>query len=141
MQKVTFRFTFESDWRSAPLAFWVHIPMSEPPHTWMPIAPAEVLHKGFPTLRVELGQHELRFSSPAQLMHCIEVLSTTPLPTTRQLSVKRGTRAGPDGHWLSRLPAKLKSPRKRAQVVEVLRNVYAETVQDGTSFKLPTAVF
>lgn len=104
----------------------------------MPPAPVAIPHRGFPALRIEAGEHELVFTSPAQLAHCIEVLSTRPLPTSRQLSLKRGTTAGPNGHWLSRLPASLKSPRGREQLVEMLRVAYAASVRpDGASFELP----
>ena len=106
--------------------------------TWIPPAPLAIPHRGFPALRVEAGNHELVFTSPAQLAHCIDVLAKTPLPTSRQLSVKRGTTAGPNGHWLSRLPSTLKSPRRREQFVETLRAAYAASVRsDGASFKLP----
>ncbi|MDM0036803.1 hypothetical protein QTI33_32035 [Variovorax sp. J22P271] len=136
MTTSTFHFTFESDWRTAPMAYWVHVPDTS--GAWVPPAPVAIPHRGFPALRVEAGEHELVFSSPAQVAHCIEVLSTRPLPTSRQLSLKRGTTAGPNGHWLSRLPAALKSPRRREQLVELLRAAYAASVQpDGASFKLP----
>lgn len=141
MTTPTFRFTFEDDWRSAPMAFWVHVPDPAKAGKWVPPAPLAVPHRGFPVLRVEAGAHELVFTTPAQLAHCIEVLATRPLPTSRQLSMKRGTTAGPNGHWLSRLPSTLKSPRKREQLVEILRATYGASVQaDGASFKLPSTV-
>lgn len=87
MTTPTFRFTFESDWRSAPMAFLVHVPDATTSDTWNPPAPLAIPHKGFPALRVETGQHELVFTSPAQLAHCIDVLAKTPLPTSRQLSM------------------------------------------------------
>lgn len=90
-------------------------------------------------LWVDLKECELQFSSPAQLEHCIQVLAAKPLPTTRQLSAKRGASVGPNGHWLSRLPARLKSPRRRERVVETLRSVYAQSVgTDGATFNLPS---
>jgi hypothetical protein len=141
MTTPTFCFTFVSDWRSAPLAFWVHVPDAATPDTWIPPAPLAVPHKGFPALWVKAGEHALVFTSPAQLAHCIDVLARKPLPTSRQLSVKRGTTYGPNGHWLSRLPAALKSPRRREQVVETLRATYSAVVQaDGASFKLAPAM-
>lgn len=121
----TFRFTFESDWRSAPMAFWVHVLDAATSDTWIPPAPVAIPHRGFAALRVEAGEHELVFTSPAQLAYCIEVLAKTPLPTSLQLSLKRGPTAGPNGHWLSRLPSTLKSPRRRERLVETLRATYA----------------
>jgi hypothetical protein len=64
-----------------------------------------------------------------QLDHVIDVLSRKPLPTSRQLSLRRGARFGPNGHWLSRLPAELKAPRKRAKLVQVLRAVRAQVAE------------
>lgn len=116
-----FHFTFEPDWRRAPLAFWVHIPVAGDAVLFDPPAPAIVPHKGYPVLHVPFGSHELLFSSGAQLAHCIAVLSSKPLPTSRQLSAQRGLPVGPYGHWLSRLPAALKAPHKRMKLVETLQ--------------------
>lgn len=121
--KPAYHFSYEKDWRHAPLAFWVHIPVPGMPQQWHPPAPAEIPHKGYAVLRVQFEGHELQFSAPAQLDHFIEVLSTKPLPTSRQLSSRRGLPVGPNGHWLSRLPAALKSPRKRAKLVLVMEAV------------------
>jgi hypothetical protein len=120
--KASFKFTFEKDWRKAPVAFWVHVAVQgsdlcEPP------APAPIPHKGYAFLRIEFNSHELLFSAPAQLDHFIEVLAKKPLPTTRSLSSKRNLPVGPNGHWLSRLPASLKSPRTREKLVHALRTV------------------
>jgi hypothetical protein len=128
---VAFRFTFEKDWRRAPLAFWVHVPVKNDAHLYEPPAPKPIPHKGFTVLTIEFGQYELQFSSPAQLDHCIEVLASKPLPTSRQLSSMRGLPVGPNGHWLSRLPAALKSPRKRFKLVEALQSVRKVVVSAG----------
>lgn len=122
----TFHFTFENDWRTAPLAFWVHVPVPGTTELCEPPAPNQVPHKGYLVLHVQFDEYELQFSDPAQLDHFIEVLSSKPLPTSRQLSSRRGLPVGPNGHWLSRLPAKLKSPRKRLQLVQALTSVRAE---------------
>jgi hypothetical protein len=121
--KLNYHFTFEKDWRTAPLAFWVHIPVPGTKAECNPPVPAEVPHMGYQTLRVQFEQYELQFSAPAQLDHFIEVLASKALPTSRQLSSRRGLPVGPNGHWLSRLPADLKSPRKRAKLVQVMRSV------------------
>lgn len=123
-----FRFTYEKDWRSAPLAYWVHVQSPTDPTAFEPPAPLPVPHHGFVLLRVEYGVHELVFSSPEQLAHFIEVMAKKPLPTTRSLSAARGTGAGPNGHWLSRLPAALKSPAARLLLVRHLKAVYAMAV-------------
>jgi len=108
-----YHLTFEPDWRSAPLAFWV------------PAAPAPVPHKGYVFLHVDAAGVDLQFSSVDQLDHFIDVLATQPMPTSRQLSRKRGLPVGPNGHWLSRLPARLKAPRERLKLVAGLRAVRA----------------
>ena len=127
----TFHFTYEKDWRAAPLAFWVHVPVPETADQWDPPAPPVVPHKGYAVLRVEFERHELQFSAPAQLDHFIGVLSTKPLPTSRQLSYRRGLSVGPNGHWLSRLPAELKSPRRRAKLVQALLSIREKLVWPG----------
>ena len=133
-----FHFTFESDWRYAPLAYWVHVPVAGSEGLFDPPAPPIIPHKGYALLRIPFEKHELQFSSPAQLAHFIDVFSTKPLPTSRQLSSRRGADVGPNGHWLSRLPAELKSPRKREELLQTLRAVRAEVVGQGadTSFRL-----
>jgi hypothetical protein len=123
-----FRFTYEKDWRHAPLAYWVHVPNPDDPKLFEPPAPLPVPHHGFVLLRIEYGPHELVFSSPEQLAHFIEVMAKKPLPTSRALSAARGTGAGPNGHWLSRLPAALKPPAARLQLVRHLKAVYAMAV-------------
>jgi hypothetical protein len=65
-------------------------------------------------------EHELLFCSTAPLDHYIDVLSRSRLPTSRQLSIASGVATGPNQHWLSRLPAALKSPRKRPSLVKAL---------------------
>lgn len=129
--RASFHFTFEKDWRLAPVAFWVHVPVPGAVGVLEPPAPQAVPHKGFAFLRVEFDGHELLFSAPAQLDHFIEVLASKPLPTTRQLSARRGLAVGPNSHWLSRLPAALKSPRKREKLVQALMAVRAEVVPPG----------
>lgn len=121
--KPAYHFIFEKDWRTAPLAFWVHIPVPGTQVECNPPAPKEVPHKGFLFLCVQFEEHELQFSAPAQLDHFIEVLSTTPLPTSTRLSLRRGLPVGPNSHWLSRLPTSIKSPRKRVKLVQLIKAV------------------
>jgi hypothetical protein len=132
-----FHFTFESEWCNAPLAYWVHVPVAggglfDPP------APRIISHKGYALLRIQFENHELQFSAPAQLIHFIDVLSTRPLPTSRQLSSRRCSDVGPNGHWLSRLPSELKSPRKREKLLQMLRVVRTQVVshEADSSFRL-----
>ena len=115
-----FHFTFESDWRCVPGAFWVHLPVEANPGTFEPAAPQPVPYRGFAVLHVEFGKHELLFVSKAHLDHYIEILSRRALPTSRQLSEASGINTGPNQHWLSRLPGELKSPKRRQELVKVL---------------------
>lgn len=124
--KAAFHFTYEKDWRTAPVAFWVHVPVPGNADACEPPAPDAVPHLGYAFLRVKIESHELQFSALAQLDHFIDVLSRKPLPTSTQLSSRRGLPVGPNGHWLSRLPAALKSPRKREKLVQALGEVRAQ---------------
>lgn len=135
--KAAYTFIFEPDWRRAPLAFWVHVPVHGSAVLFEPPAPAPIPHKGYAVLRVEFESHVLLFSAPAQLDHCIEILSMKLLPTTRALSAKRTPSFGPNNHWLSRLPAALKSPRKRAKLVQALVAVRAMAHGPGPWVALP----
>lgn len=129
-----FHFSLEPDWRTAPLAFWVHVPVVGSTTEFVPPAPAAVLHKGFMFLHVDADDVDLQFSSLAQLDHFIEVMGAKPLPTSRQLSRKRKLPVGPNSHWLSRLPAKLKAPRERAKLVSKLRAVREQLLPLGDSW-------
>ncbi len=129
-----FHFTLEADWRTAPLAFWVHVPASGLNSEYVPPAPVPVLHKGFMFLHVDAADVDLQFSSLAQLEHFIEVMEAKPLPTSRQLSRKRELAVGPNSHWLSRLPAKLKAPRERGKLVCKLRAIREQLSPLGASW-------
>lgn len=119
-----FHFSYTADWRLAPLAFWVHVPT--PAGGYQPAAPPLIAHRGYRLLHIPFERVDLVFSSLAQLDHMLAVLASRPLPTSRQLSARRGWTVGPNGHWLSRLPAHLKSPRRRAKLVQVLQRVRAQ---------------
>ena len=131
-----YHFSYETHWQTAPVAFWVHLPVDGSTTLFNPPAPSAVPHKGFVFLHVEFEGTDLQFSAPRQLDHFIEVLSTKPLPTSRRLSSSHGLPAGPNSHWLSRLPASIKSPGKRMQLVEAMRAVREKVLVsgDGTSF-------
>jgi len=119
------------------MAFWVHTRAADSDDEWLPAVPEAVPHKGYPVLRVEWREHELQFSAPAQLAHFIEVLAQKPLPTSSKLAALRQTTVGPNGHWLSRLPSSLKSPRARQKLVDAMKLVYSEAVtHDGSRFRM-----
>ena len=115
---------YADSWRNTPLAFWVHIEQDAEPwfnsNNFLPEAPKAIPHKGFAITCVQIQGVVLQFSSSEQISECIRVLSLNPLPTTRRLSMLREASLGPNRHWLSRLPAKLKSPKMRPSVVSIL---------------------
>ncbi len=136
---VKYHFSYQPDWRTAPVALWVHHPV-DGSDAFDPPVPSAIPHKGFAFLHVEFDAAELVFSAPAQLEHFIDVLSKKPLPTSRALSSQRGLPVGPNGHWLSRLPAKLKSPRTRVRLVESLKAIRGSVIAPGgSSFTAPAA--
>jgi hypothetical protein len=120
---------YTNDWRSEPMAYWVHIEQDgkhwRNSRAYAPPAPQRVPHKGFAVVCVEASGTVLRFSSEAQIEEFIRVLAMKPLPTSRRMSAMRGTGAGPNQHWLSRLPVALKSSRARPRLVELLKQVLA----------------
>lgn len=119
-----YRIEFVANWRHAPLAYWVHAwSDQEARDTALAGPPAEVRHRGYRCLWVEVAGAELCFTSAAQLAHCIDVLARVPLPSTRRLAALRPGSMGPNAHWLSRLPARLKTPRARARLVLALRSI------------------
>lgn len=126
--KPNFHFTFESDWRKAPLAFWVHVPVPGTAKECTPPSPEAIPHQGYLFLHVEFETYDLQFSALAQLDHFIDVMASKPLPTSRQLSLRRGLPVGPNSHWLSRLPSTLKTPRKRERLIQLLLSVRAQIV-------------
>ena len=116
-----YRFEYIADWRQAPMAYWVHIEQGD--KHWLvadifdPPPPRPISGKGYPVLCVEVRDVVLYFSSPAQLRVFVETLSMKPLPSPRRLSALRGTGHGPNSHWLSRLPAWLKTAGFRAKTL------------------------
>jgi len=141
LMTLRFSFTLEPDWRSAPLAFWVHVPSNEGTRECIPSAPVPVLHKGYAFLHVEAGEVDLQFSSLAQLQHFIDVMEVKPLPTSGQLTRKHPATVGPNGHWLSRLPATLKSPKARRKLVEGLRLIREQLVPLGDAWHTHSGFF
>lgn len=114
-----------------PMTFWVHrgrrdedradhAPAFDPPRQ------RRVPGKGYPVFKVEVDGFIFAFSSLAEIRECITVLGGKLLPRTIDLSARRGTAKGPNSHWLSRLPAKVKSWRYRQKAVAVLREALAE---------------
>ena len=105
----------------SPMTFWVH--REQIGQQWSlgaeldPPLPGTVGGKGYPKYFVTVADFQFRFASFEEMRHCIDVLSSENLPTTTELSAARASGAGPNSHWLSRLPARTKSWRFREKAV------------------------
>jgi hypothetical protein len=127
--KKTPRFWIEhtESWRNAPMAFWVHLEKGKEP--WYsatdfdPPAPLPDGKLGYRVLCVESQKMVFRFTSLDQLNTCIQTLSQKPLPSTKRLAAQRNAQVGPNSHWLSSLPANVKSAKGRTKVVQDLSSV------------------
>ena len=127
------RIEFTEKYKSSPLSFWVHKHLDcdvwSQATQYDPVLPKVIPAKGFPTLVVDALGFELEFSSIEEVYHFLDIVRQKNMPTSTQLSNKRGVTYGPNGHWLSRLPAKLKPWSKREN--------YIKTVEEGLAeFKL-----
>jgi hypothetical protein len=66
-----------------------------------------------------------------------KALESAPAPPHNRAGRERATgMAGPNSHWLSRLPASLKATKARERVVEGLRAIRGDAVR-GDAFALP----
>lgn len=117
-----------TDWKKPPVSvmtYWVHRPLyagsPDQASLFEPPRPGPVGSDGWPVLMVEVDEVKLVFTSLAELDTYVDVMSQTPLPSTRELS--RGFSMGPDSHWLSQLPKKAKSPEHRETAVTYLREL------------------
>lgn len=118
------------------MALWVHVAVPGESGVFDPPAPQAIPHRGYRVLRVAFCAYELQFSALAQLDHFIDVLARKPLPKSRQLSIRRGVPMGPNSHWLSRLPAKLKSPRMREKLVRALIGIRPQAAAEWSNASL-----
>ena len=96
------------DWRQAPMAYWVP---EEPPAPVM---------GGYRWYFVKSQGFTFQFSSIPQIEHCREILGQKLLPTSQALSELVCPEAGPNRHWLSRLPPDLKKWSIRQRIVQDL---------------------
>ena len=108
-----------------PMTSWVHLSVDGKPwfeaQTFDPPRQTAVPGKGFPVFKVEFDAFTFEFSSIAEITVCIETLSKRVLPRPIELCRDLGTKTGPNSHWLSRLPANVKSWKYRQKAVAYLR--------------------
>jgi len=107
----------------SPVSYWVHCDAEnsglayQQNTVFRPPFPNKDPVKGYPSLVVKVHGFEFRFASKLEIEHCIDVLKQKNLKTTHQLSAMRASDIGPNTHWLSRLPSRLKSWKKREKLV------------------------
>jgi len=117
------------------MTFWVHRAVGEV-DIWSnatefdPPRQPRVAGKGYPVFNVELDGFTFVFSSLEEIRECVNVLERKLLPRTLDLSDKRQTAKGPNSHWLSRLPAKVKPWQYRQRAAAYLREALASFEQD-----------
>ena len=112
------------------MSYWVHIEADGRPwyqaEAFNPPIPTPVPGKGYPLFFVEIDGFTFRFSSLAELSACIEALSQKVLPNPTRLSEARGTAYGPNKHWISKLPKRVKSWRYRLKAIAYLAKALEE---------------
>lgn len=125
-----FEITFKALYPETPLTFWVQIQKLEggafDVNSFEPPLSKVIGGKGFSELKVNFLGVDFRFSSVHELAHFISVMEKRNLPTTMSLSLKRNAGIGPNGHWLSRLPSRLKPWRQRVRLVKLLKIAKAD---------------
>ena len=83
------------------------------------LVPAPYYHrKSWAELEVHVDGITLYFATPLELDEVTRVLSQNPLPSTRTLTRDRA--AGPNSHWLSRLPKKSKTQKWRQKFLRYI---------------------
>jgi len=117
-------------WHNYPIAYWVHIEKDNKPWRdsveYSPPSPKKDYNGIYKIYKIEINGFTFVFFSIDQLEHCIEILSMKLLPATITLSEKRPGNMGPNSHWLSRLPAKVKPWSYREKAVKYLKKVREE---------------
>ncbi|MCF6221839.1 MAG: hypothetical protein L3J65_12070 [Robiginitomaculum sp.] len=134
---------YHSKLTRSPLSYWVHIPLDASKNIycaeldWMDFKPPflrRIPVKGYPYLIIRVTGFNIEFASLVEVQHCLDILSQKNMPTTMALSKKRATGVGPNGHWLSRWPANLKSWSKRQKIVAALERTKTEMMKKGIEF-------
>jgi hypothetical protein len=113
-----------------PMTFWVHCEADGKPWyesaEFNPPRPDPVPGEGYPAFKVEFDGFIFEFASLVEVRVCINILGQKLMPRTSDLSRKRGAGHGPNSHWLSRLPGKVKAWRYRARAVVYLEKALVE---------------
>ncbi len=124
------RIEYREKYTKTPLSFWVHKHLDH--EVWIyakkfePSLPKAIPGKGFPVLVVNALGVELEFSSIDEAEHFLSVISRKNMPTSTQLSRQRTDKLGPNRHWLSRLPSKIKPWSKREKIIPIIERGISE---------------
>ena len=109
------------------MAYWVHREtdgkLFSNAVSFDPPAPEKDLNGLYKIHYIEFDGQTFIFSSIYQFNIFIDVLSKKVLPRSRDLAAERTDKHGPNSHWLSRLPAKVKSFRFRKKLIKYLISV------------------
>lgn len=116
------RIEFTSGFEKGPMTFWVHGDGARPQDRVEP--PKAVPGRGYARYFVEFDGVEFEFASLDEVRVCTAVLGQRVLPTTTSLSAHSSV--GPNGHWLSRLPARAKPWRYRRRATAYLEGIMSE---------------
>ncbi|MGV2874207.1 hypothetical protein [Colwellia sp. E150_009] len=121
---------FNSEFTVTPISYWVHVNLDNDiwsyANKFEPPFPKPIPCKGFPLLVVNVLGVQLEFASVHEVLHFIDVIGQRNMPSTIELSRKRSDGYGPNRHWLSRLPAKLKPWSKREKLIPVIEAALKE---------------
>ena len=116
---------FNKDYFVTPVSYWAHKKLDgeywHDASKYDPPLPCAIPNKGFPLLILETQGVELKFASIPEIEQFLDVISQKNMPTTNQLSIAYGLTYGSNTHWLSRLPKKLKSWKKREKLILLLQ--------------------
>jgi len=119
------RIEYRAEYTPTPMSFWVHKHLGS--EVWAdadayePSLPKPIPGRGFPILFVAVAEVELQFASMEEVDHFLSVVRQKNMPSTIALSRQRGANHGPNAHWLSRLPARLKSWSRREKLIPLIQ--------------------
>ncbi|MDO6579353.1 hypothetical protein [Alteromonas stellipolaris] len=125
---------------TTPISYWVHKGVGEDDTYYSncteftPPFPKKDVIKGYPFLTVTVLSFDIYFASMFEVNHFLSVMEQKNLPTTMALTEQRGRSLGPNNHWLSRFPARLKSWKKRETIILAVKKAQKEIESSGISF-------
>ena len=94
---------------------WYEATEFEPPRE------PRVVGKGYPVFHIEVDGFTFQFSSRAEIEECMRVLEQRHMPRSLDLANARDGAIGLNKHWLSRLPAHVKSWKYRQKATAYFR--------------------